>query len=796
MRNESFNRLHTIQFLMIVMLLLANFGASSQAQSYVPVRNDTRMRVAPAAPLQAYAFDLSDVTLLDGSPFRKAMENDAAYLLQLEPERLLHRFYKNAGLPTKGEVYGGWESEGLSGHTAGHYLSACAMMYAATGNGEFKRRVDLIVDELERCQIARKTGYIGAIPNEDTLFARVSRGDIKSSGFDLNGGWSPWYTVHKLMAGLVDARLYCGNQKALMLAQGMADWTDRTIGTLTNEQRLRMLNCEYGGMNDVLANIYAITGEKRYLDLSKKFHDEFVLGQLAKRIDPMPGKHSNTNVPKAIGTARRYELTNSPEDSSIASFFWETMVHNHTYVIGGNSSYEYCGDAGKLSDRLSDNTCETCNTYNMLKLTRHLFCRRPSRELADYYERAVYNHILASQNPADGMMCYFVPLRMGTKKVFSDRFNTFTCCVGSGMENHSKYAESIYCEGADGGIFINLFIPSELRWKRRNIVLRQETRFPEQDTVSVTLAMESAQSFPVYFRNPRWAYDGVQLKVNGRVISPRRDSSGYLVVDREWNNGDRIEAVMPMSLHTECMPDNPNRIAFLYGPIVLAAQLGVTIPDPVFGTPVLLTDNRTVTDWLKPVADRPLTFALREVGQPVNPVFQPFYATNDQYYSVYFDYFTPAQWRNRQQDYEAEKKRQKEIEDHTIDHFRIGEMQPERDHHLQASEQSYVDAALGRSGREARRDHFFSFEMKVLPGEKNILLLTYLGDDKDRKFDLVVEGSLIATVEWKGGKSNTFYDVEYPLPADVLVGKEKITVRIEANHGKTAGRIFGCRTMR
>ena len=779
-----------------LILQIAICVASAFAQSYVPIINTTKMKVTPAVPLKAYAFDLRDVTLLDGSPFKNAMEKDAVFLLSLEPDRLLHRFHQNAGLPTKGEVYGGWESEGLSGHTLGHYLSACAMMYAGTGNLEFKRRVDYIIEELEQCQIARKSGYIGAIPNEDTLFARVARGEIKSSGFDLNGGWSPWYTVHKLMSGLVDAYLYCDNQKALTLVLGIADWTDLILKNLTNDQRLHMLTCEYGGMNDVLANIYALTGNKRYLELSRKFHDEFVLGQLAKRIDPMPGKHSNTNVPKTVGTARRYELTGSREDSTIASFFWETMVHNHTYVIGGNSSYEYCGKPRKLNDRLSDNTCETCNTYNMLKLTRHLFCWQPSQELADYYERALYNHILASQNPTDGMMCYFVPLRMGTKKEFSDPFNTFTCCVGSGMENHSKYAESIYYEGTDGGLYINLFIPSELHWKSNNIIVQQETRFPESDTVRLILAMKASKTFPLHIRNPQWAFNGVHIQVNGKQVVPIKDSSGYFIVHRTWKNEDRIELVMPMRLYTESIPDNPNRIAFLFGPIVLAGQLGKEMPDPVYGTPVLLTDNHNAGAWLKPVAHDALTFVLRGVGQPVNPIFKPFYETYDQYYSVYFDFFTPVEWQTRQMEYNAEKKRRNEIENITIDNFRIGEMQPERDHHLQASERSYIDAALGRSGREARRDNYFSFEMKVEPGTANSLLLTYIGDDKDRKFDITVEGRLVATVAWNGGKSNMFYDEEYPLPAELISGKQKVTIIIEANQGKTAGRIFGCRTIR
>jgi len=767
-----------------------------RAQSYVPEKNNPRIKITPTAEINAYAFNLRDVRLLYGSPFKNAMEKDSSYLLSIEPDRLLHRFHLNAGLPVKGDIYGGWESEGLSGHTLGHYLSACSMFYAGTGNPEFKKRVDYIVSELSRCQDARRTGYVGAIPNEDTIFAKVARGEIRSAGFDLNGGWSPWYTVHKVMAGLVDAYLYCDSKQALSVVTKMADWTAKILKNLTEEQQLKMLNCEYGGMNEVLVNIYAITGDKKYLDLSCKFQDEFVMGELAKGIDPMPGKHSNTNVPKAIGTARRFELTDVREDSVIAAFFWETMVHHHTYVIGGNSSYEYCGNEDKLNDRLTDNTCETCNTYNMLKLTRHLFCLQPGSYLIDYYERALYNHILASQNPVTGMMCYFMPLRMGSRKEFSDPFNTFTCCVGSGMENHSKYTENIYYESKNGGFYLNLFIASELNWKEKEARVRMETKFPESDQVNLLFTMKNPEEFRLYIRSPGWASKGVKILVNGKEVRPEADLYGYLVINRKWSDKDKVELILPMDLYTENIPDNKNRIAFLYGPVVLAAQLGDSMPDPIYGTPVLHTENRNIHDWLLTVPGHPLEFRTEGVGKPFDAYLRPFYKITDQYYSVYFDFFTCEEWKARQVEYEVEKKRQQEIENQTIDDFRIGEMQPERDHNLMASEQSYVDMALGRMGREAKRNNYFSFEMKVLPDTPCALLLAYLGDDKDRKFDILADSVKIATVDWKGGTANKFYDEEYPIPDELLRDKSKITIRIEANYDKTAGRIFGCRIIR
>lgn len=790
-----------MKFLIILLgFYWANYGI---AQSYVPEKNNLKLKVNPVVPVKLYAFNLKDVTLLQ-SPFRRAQSLDSAYLLSLKPDRLLHRFHLHAGLPVKDSIYRGWESEGLSGHTLGHYLSAASMMYASTGNEEFKKRVNYIIAELDKCQRVRKTGYVGAIPNEDSIFSKVARGEIQSSGFDLNGGWSPWYTVHKLMAGLCDAYLYADNTTALEIAVKMADWAYNTVYHLDDSVRLKMLNCEYGGMNEVLANLYALTAQKKYLDLSYKFYDEFVMGQLAKRLDPLPGKHSNTNVPKAIGSARQYELTGNERDKTIATFFWETMVRHHTYVIGGNSNYEYCGKPDSLNDRLSDNTCETCNTYNMLKLTRHLFSLHPSGELMDYYERALYNHILASQNPTNGMMTYFVPLRMGTKKEFSTPFTSFTCCVGSGMENHSKYAEQIYSHGDHGELFVNLFIPSVVSWKEQGIVLRQETNFPESNKTTLVYQGNVNKTITLFIRRPFWSAGPLRFFLNGKENFNIQSFDnnyefdqvdGYIPLRVKMQKNDRLEIWFSMNLYTEKMPDNANRIAIKFGPLVLAGLLGNKMPDPLYGVPVLLTENRNANDWIIP-SEKPLHFDMKGTGKPFDVTLVPFYQVTDQYYSVYWDYFTPADWSARQAEYEAEKKKNQAIEIKTLDYFRIGEMQPERDHRLQASDRSYISNALGRMGREARRDHYFSFEMntkKVIPCS---LLLTYIGDDKDRKFDILVEGTKIATEEWAGGKTGKFYDVEYKIPDILVQGKEKITVRIEANYGKTAGRVFGARIVK
>ena len=772
-----------------------------RAQSYIPERNNPKVLVGPIVAPKAYGFNLKDVRLLN-SPFRHAMEIDSAYLLSLSADRLLNRFFVNAGLPPKAPVYGGWESSGLSGHTLGHYLSACSMMYASTGAPAFAARVRYIVDELAKCQQARKTGYVGAIPNEDTLWAKVARGDIHSSGFDLDGGWSPWYTVHKVMAGLLDAYLYTDNTQALKVAEGLANWTAVELKGLNDEQIQHMLACEFGGMNDALTNLYALTGKRKYLDLSYKFQHLAIVDPLALDEDQLAGKHSNTQIPKIIGSARRYEVRGDAKDSAVARNFWNIVVGHHTYVIGGNSDHEYLDEADHLSDYLSESTCESCDTYNMLKLTRHLFAWQPDSRLADYYERALYNHILASQNPTDAMMCYFVPLRMGGKKAFSDSIHTFTCCVGSGMENHSKYGEGIYYEGSDGSLYVNLFIPSVLNWRDKGITVTQLTHYPYSDSIQLIIGAAAARTagaaapFALRIRRPWWAASGMRILVNGKPVTTGPEEHGYMVIERHWRKGDKVEIVAPMNLYTEAMPDNVNRVALLFGPVVLAGNLGDKDPsNDLHGVPVLLTADHNVNDWVKPVSGRPLTFQTYGVGKPMDVTLTPFFNTYDHYYSVYWDYFTPGDWTNREAAYEAEKRRQKDIDDRTIDIMRPGEMQPERDHHLESAD-SYVGDDESRKSRDCRNEGFFAFDMKVLPDASDSLMVTAWGGDNGRVVDIYIDGTKIATQALQHPKPNQFVDLMYAIPDSLTAGKTTVRVKFQAPKGKSSGAIFGCRVLK
>ncbi|GAA0546488.1 glycoside hydrolase family 127 protein [Chitinophaga japonensis] len=774
-------------------LLLQVCYCAVQAQSYVPERQQKKMKVTAQVPVQAYSFNLEDVQLLDG-PFKKAMEADVAYLLLLEPDRLLADFREHAGLKAKAKRYGGWESSGLAGHTLGHYLSACAMHYAASGDQRFLDKVNYVVSELVECQQHRKTGYLGAIPNEDSMWAEVAAGHIRSRGFDLNGAWSPWYTVHKIMAGLLDAYLYCNNQQALAVEKGMADWTGDILKDLPDSLVQKMLLCEYGGMNETLVNTYALTGEKKYLDLSYKFHDRRILDSLALQHDILPGKHSNTQIPKVIGCIRRFQLTGADKDSITARFFWNTVTQHHSYAPGGNSNYEYLSTPDQLNDKLTDNTMETCNTYNMLKLTRHLFALQPSANLMDFYERALYNHILASQNHEDGMMCYFVPLRMGTRKEFSDSFHTFTCCVGSGMENHVKYGESIYFEGADGSLYVNLFIPSRLKWQQKGVTVQQTTQLPAGNTVELQVQAQKNAAFPLRIRKPRWVQEGMQVTVNGKAqtnITP--DADGYITLDRTWRNGDKVGLVLPMDLYTEAMPDNPNRIALFYGPVVLAGQLGDKEPDPIKGIPVLVTAEQDPNKWIKRESPQSLVFHTSHVGAPSDITLAPFNTIQREYYSVYWDAFTPAEWKVQQAKYEAGKKVRQEMEARTVDAMRIGEMQPERDHELTTSEKTLTGEEHGQKWRSVADGGYLSFTMKVSPDQANSLLCTYWGmDNRYRIFDILVDGEKIATEDLNKYKASKFYEIVYPIPAALTEGKEKVTVKLQAKGGNNnVGPVYG-----
>jgi hypothetical protein len=740
------------------------------------------------APPRVIPFDLRDVRLLE-SPFAHARDRDRDYLLSLKPARLLARTRIAAGLVPADSSYGGWEKEGLSSHFVGHYLSACSIEYRASGDSAFLRRVNETVDGLAECQAANGDGYVGGMPGGKKVFAEVASGSIRTRSFDLNGLWSPWYTLHKIMAGLRDAHRLCGNQKALSVLSGMCSWACDVTSRLSDEQFQHMLACEYGGMSEVLGDAYVLTGQEKFLSLALRFASDTVLTPLARGEDRLKGLHGNTIIPKLIGAARLYEITGDERLHAMSRFFWETVTRNHTYVAGGHGENEYFGPPGMLNERLSESTMETCNTYNMLKLTRFLFGQSPEPAYADFYERGLYNHILASQNPDDGMVCYFVPLGTGTYKTYSTPEDDCTCCLGTGMENHVKYGDAIYFHDRDT-LTVNLFIASELTWHEKGVRITQATRFPDAPVTSFRFACTAPVRIPVKIRQPFWTAGPVHITLNGVPLQSSGVQPGYCTVERVWKTGDRIDVTFPMSLRLESMPDNPQREAVFYGPVLLAADLGPI--DSAWAAPALVTEQKDVSGWVKKEGDS-LLFVTNRVGRPSDLTLLPFFRTHHRRHAVYFDLYTARGWDARQNEVFAETARMKDLEGRTVDRLQLGDTLQERAHNLE-SDRSFTGEYRGRKWRQAGDGGWFSFSQRFAQGVPAELVVTYWGSDAGkREFDVSIDGSRIATQVLERIKPGEFADVNYPIPDALLVGKQEIKVSFTAHHATTAGRVFECR---
>jgi DUF1680 family protein len=771
-------------------LLLGALAMTVSADAYQPA-------VKPAVAVKAEAFPPDAVRLLDG-PFKRALDLNSRVLLAFEPDRFLSRFREYAGLKPRAKVYGGWESMTISGHSLGHYLSACALTFAATGDARFRDRVSYMVDELEAVQAKNGDGYVAGFPDGRRVFREVAAGDIRSQGFDLNGCWVPFYTLHKLFAGLRDAYRILDNRKALDISVRLAGWVEKTLSGLNEDQMQKVLACEHGGMNEVLADLYADTGEKRWLALSRRFNHKAVLDPLVRGEDRLNGLHANTQVPKLIGLARRYEIAGDPADLKAAAFFWDRIAHHHSYVTGSNSDGEHLGEPDRLSDRLGENTAETCNVYNMLKLTRELFMLEPAADKADFYERALYNHILASQDPETGAYCYYATLMPGAHKKYSGP-EDFWCCVGSGMENHARYGEAVYFHDSDG-IWVNLFIASELDWKDREVVLRQETAFPESGSAKFTFRCARPVRLTLRVRRPCWTA-GMKAMVNGHDTAITPDASGYAEITREWKTGDAVEIILPMSLRQEAMPDNPERTAFLCGPAVLAGDLGPA-DDPKAGdpdyVPVLVTAGRPLNDWLKPAEGKPLTFRTDGTGRPRDATLYPVWLTGSRRYTVYWDLFTPARWDSRQAEYRAERERQARLVAATVDSV-VPAMQSERDHGMKGENTEAGTSGPHDTVRHWRHayDGWFSYELEVPPDRPVVLVCTYWGSDVgDRTFDILVEGVRVGTETLDNDRPGKFFDVTYSIPEDLTRGKHRVTVRFQSHPRNLAGGVFEARIVR
>ena len=619
------------------------------------------LRAEPAkqvVPFAARPLPLSAVRVT-GGPLKRAQELDAEYLLKLEPDRMMAYYRKRAGLEPKAAGYGGWDGDAknLTGHIAGHYLSAVSLMYAATGDPRFKERADTLVRELKEVQDKHGNGYLGALANGEERFAEVASGNIRPGPFDLNGLWSPWYVLHKTFAGLRDAYRYTGNRTALDLETRFAAWAEGILSKLDEAQTQRMLRTEFGGMNDVLADLYADTGDRRWLVLSDRFQHHAVIDPLARREDILGGLHGNTQVPKLLGSLTRYLWTGAKTDGDASAFFWDSVAAHHSFATGGHGHDEYFGPPDKLNNQVDGRTAESCNVYNMLKMTRTLFALHPDIKYAEFEERALFNHVLGSMDPKDGRTCYMVPVGRGVHHEYQDMFESFTCCVGTGMESHALHGDGIYYESGDR-LWVNLFVPSTADWRAAGVKITSETSFPEGSSATLKLAVKSPKSFTLAVRRPAWAGAGFSVLVNGRAQANLPAPGAYVELKRAWKTGDTVALTLPKALHIEPLPDNPRRVALLFGPLALAGDLG---PEAgrrrgaaPFVAPVIVAADQPVATWLKPDPAAPGAFRTAGVGRagdgakaPLDLSFQPFYRLHERTYAVYWDLYTPKEWSDR-----------------------------------------------------------------------------------------------------------------------------------------------------
>lgn len=758
-----------------------------------------RALAPPALPAAASPFPLEAVRLLP-SPFLDALEANRAYLHRLSADRLLHNYRRHAGLEPKAEPYGGWEADTIAGHSLGHYLTANALMFAATGDELCRERVHYIVAELEACQAAAGDGYVAGftrrrgelIEDGRNIFPEIRRGEIQAAGFDLNGCWVPFYNWHKLFAGLFAAQRHCASAPALGVAVGLAGFIAGVLDALSEDQLQQVLDCEHGGINESFAELHALTGERRWLALAERIRHKKVLDPLVAGVDVLPNLHANTQIPKVIGLARLYELAGRGENAAAARFFWTKVVQEQSYVIGGNADREYFQAPHSISKHITEQTCESCNTYNMLKLTRHLFGWRPDASLFDFYERAHLNHILAQQDPATGAFAYMVPLLSGAAREWSSPEGDFWCCVGSGMESHAKHGDSIFWRAADGGaLLVNLYVPARLDWAEKRLRLELRGAYPFAGPAELEVLEAGAlEELTLFLRVPSWCAAPV-LRLNGE-IQPLRVAEGYLALRRAFTAGDRVELELPRAPRLEATPDDPQVVALLDGPLVLAADLGPAT-EPFGGGEPALVGQELLAD-LVAVPGRRSHYRAARIGRPGALAFEPFFAARGRRTAVYFRRYDEAGWRRHLTATAAEEEARRALDARAVDGVELGDEAAEKAHGLE-SKISYPVSYRWRKGRDARSGGYFEFRLRGAEGPLE-LQAVYWGEERRRHFHLLVDGERIASQKLDGETPGEWITRAYPVPEALSRGKSELRVRFEPEPGFTAGPVFGCRLLR
>ena len=767
--------------------------------------------------LYADEFPLGDVTLLDG-PLKKARDLNVKVLLQYDNDRLLAPFLKEAGLKPKGELYPNWA--GLDGHVGGHYLTALAMN-AATGSKECRERMEYWISELQACADANAKnhpewgkGYIGGVPGSDRIWSAYKKGNFGP----YSGAWVPFYNVHKMYAGLRDAWVYCGNEQAKKLFLGMCDWAIDLTSGLIDAQVERTLHTEHGGMNEVLADAYAITGDKKYLDVAKRFSHKRLLLPLSQRQDCLDNMHANTQVPKVVGFERIAELTDDEAYHNASAYFWDIVTGERTLAFGGNSRREHFPSKEACQDFVTDiDGPETCNTNNMLKLSEELHRRNPEARYADFYELATFNHILSSQHPEHGGYVYFTSARPRHYRNYSAPNEAMWCCVGTGMENHGKYGQFVYTKKSDN-LFVNLFVASELNWKERGIVLRQETGFPYAETSKITIAQGKGE-FTLQVRYPGWVKpDAFLVKVNGKPVTIVTGPSSYVAISRQWKKGDVVELTFPMHNSVKYLPNLPQYIALMHGPIMLAmktgtedlvrliaddsrfGQLAVGKKLPVDKAPILINnDLEAIANQLQPVAGKPLHFTIStKMENEIRNELMPFFELHDARYMMYWLALSEDSYKSYLDKLAKEEQERQALEARTTDKVQPGEQQPESDHFME-TDRSNVGNTNDVFYRDASDGHYFSYMLQTGGQTDLSLRLKYwgVGEWKSHEFDILVDDVLVKEVNNTGKYRISEFKYEtYPVPAELLKGKTQVRVKFVAKPRKQIGEIYEVRLVK
>ena len=788
----------------LVVLVMGAFGANVFA-------SDAELR----KNFYGNTFHLSDVTLLDG-PFKHALDLNIEHLLQYDMDRLLAPLLLEAGLPKKAEVFPNWA--GLDGHVVGHYLSAMAIHYAATGRPELLERMEYVLSEMKRVQDANGDGYIGGIPNGRRLWNEIQRGNTQI----IWDYWVPWYNLHKTFAGLRDAWYYAGNETAKEMFLKKCDWAISITAPLTAQQMTAMLANEYGGMNEPFADAYRMTGDERYLAAAKRFGSCYLFAGLSIPEDRLDNNHANTQVQKAVGYMRTGEVSGDEIQTRAGRFFWETVVANRSLSLGGNSRREHFPSMDDMISYMQDREGpETCNTYNMMKLAKGLFRMNPHARYANYYERAMFNHILSSQHPVHGGYVYFTSARPGHYRNYSAPNSAMWCCVGTGMENHGKYGAFIYMHSGNS-LYVNLFVASELNWRDKGVRVIQNTNFPYEESSTLTIRTEEPRRFTIMVRSPWWVKPG-QMKVmsGGQDYAMNSVPSSYIAIDREWNDGDVVEITLPMQIAIEELIGEPNFISIMRGPILLGARMGthdqrgLIANDhrwahiahgaymPLADTPQIIGTREEIQRKLENmqlVEGRPFHFTVPGLfpeGRFRDLVLEPFYGIHDSRYMMYWFSATPEQYAQLLENRREAERQRLIIDERTVSAVNVGEQQPEVDH-LIRQQATNTGTFREERYRNARPGGFFQYQMNTDGLEELSLMVRYWGNETgNRTFNIFIDDQLLVTENLTGKwNRNEFVNVEYEIPAEMLQSKTSITVRFVGTERNNAGRIFHVRLLK